>query len=399
VTERFVQYGFDKLFKNFNEMAEETQWHQFASLKYEIESIRSFASIQGYVITGITDVHWEVNGLLDMWRNEKSYARELGRLQRADLLICRLGRHNFYSSESVEVPVLFSRYSNHDLKGARVRWFTSSGATGTFAVPQTIEPGSVAEVGTVRFVLPEVDKPRIERLEVEVRLGNGNRWTENSYDLFVFPQPPAPASIPLKFSGFITPHLEHQLHAAGYGSKNNSLPKNQGLMVAGNYNADLTAHLQQGGRAVLLVDSETVFPVEWPIVAKVRAGSELDGRWFSNYNWIRPEHAPFSNLAFTRILGFESARVAPHYVIQNVPSTQFDDVLSGITYGWLNENSALALRTNVGPGRLLVTTYRFADYGSDPYATCLLNSFLSYTASPSLVPGLEMPLVAQEVPG
>ena len=51
------------IFGNFNEMAEETQRHQFASLKHEIESIRSYQSLQGYVITGVTDVHWEVNGL------------------------------------------------------------------------------------------------------------------------------------------------------------------------------------------------------------------------------------------------------------------------------------------------------------------------------------------------
>ena len=38
---------------------------------------------KGYVITGITDVHWEVNGVLDMWRNEKVYAHDLSMIQTA----------------------------------------------------------------------------------------------------------------------------------------------------------------------------------------------------------------------------------------------------------------------------------------------------------------------------
>jgi hypothetical protein len=123
----------------------------------------------------------------------------------------------------------------------------------------------------------------------------------------------------------------------------------------------------------------------------VRSGTELDGRWFSNFNWIRCDVEPFSGLAFTPILGFESARVAPNHVILGVEPEQFDDVLSGITYGWLNNNCALAAQIQVGPGKLFLTTYRFQFYGSDPYATELLNSILCYMDSPKMQPGFKLP--------
>jgi hypothetical protein len=42
-------------------------------MKYEIEQMRRHPSIQGYVITEFTDLHWECNGLLDMCRNPKVY--------------------------------------------------------------------------------------------------------------------------------------------------------------------------------------------------------------------------------------------------------------------------------------------------------------------------------------
>jgi hypothetical protein len=69
VFERFKEFKFDRLFKDFNALAEESQWHQFISLKHEIEEMRRHASIQGYVITEFTDINWESNGLMDMWRN------------------------------------------------------------------------------------------------------------------------------------------------------------------------------------------------------------------------------------------------------------------------------------------------------------------------------------------
>ncbi len=387
VLDRFHEFGFDKLFGTFNELAEETQWHQFASLKYEIESIRSYSSIQGYVITGITDVHWEVNGLLDMWRNEKAYAEELSLLQRPDLVMCKLPRHNFYGGERIEIPVILSHYSERDLKGARIRWSTSSGA-GTFVISSTIEAGSGAELQPIVLTMPEVTVPTIERLEIEMRLPNGHRVTENSYDLFVLPRE-KPLDLSLVFTGFESMNLENQFRAIN--QKNGHQAGNNALMIAGKYDASLAGHLNQGGCAILLVDSAEALPSDWNITAKIRAGSELDGRWFSNYNWIRSGSEPFSKVAFTKILGFEAARVVPDYVLRNIKAEEFNDVLAGITYGWLNQNSALALQMQVGRGKLLVTTFRFSQYGRDPYATALLNSLLRYLSGPECQPKLIMP--------
>jgi hypothetical protein len=143
----------------------------------------------------------------------------------------------------------------------------------------------------------------------------------------------------------------------------------------------------------VLVNSEEALPGDFVIRAKVRAGSELDGRWFSNFNWIRPHREPFASVAFGRILGFESEHVVARYVLQGINPEQFDDVLSGITYGWLNANSALAVQANAGRGKLLVTTFRFHSYGVDPFATHLLDSFVRYIASPECQPRIEVPLL------
>jgi hypothetical protein len=373
VFERFRDFGFASLFGTFNELAEETQWHQFSSLKYEIESIRAKESLRGYVITGITDVHWEVNGILDMWRNEKVYAEDLANLQRPDLVICRLPRACFYGESRVEIPVLLSHYSDRDLNGASVRWSTSSGARGTLSVPQGIVAGSVLDVGKIQLQLPSVQTHTTERLEIELRTANGHRWIENSYELCLLPKLEE-RDLPLTVTATGFQHREQH-----------------GAIVATRFDETLAAHLEDGGDAVLLVDSADAIPSGWTVQPKLRVGTELDGRWFSNYNWIRPQQPPFSEIAFRRILNFESREVAPRYILQGIAGQDFDEVLSGITYGWLNNNSALALQTRVGAGKLLITTYRFGKYGKDPYATHLLNTLLRYVSSQDCRPRLQLP--------
>jgi hypothetical protein len=66
--------------------------------------------------------------------------------------------------------------------------------------------------------------------------------------------------------------------------------------------------------------------------------------------------------------------------------------LSGVFYGWLNQNAALAVQMNTGNGKLLATTFRFDAYGKDPYATQLLDSIIRYAASPSFAPRLSVVL-------
>lgn len=388
VLERFRAYGFEQIFGSFNELAEQTQWHQFISLKHQIESIRSYPSLNGYVITGITDVHWEVNGLLDMWRNEKAFARELSAIQQRDLVFCRLPGYSFTAGQNIEIPVFISHFSGAELKGGRLRWSTDSGTVGELPLHDAV-PGSVLPLHTIRVNLPNVHKPTADRLEIEIRLRNGHRLAENSYDLFVLPSSRIVERPMIALGSGVSPTLAEELRKAGYSISGSG--DSESVLMATRFD-DAIAHLQNGGRVLLLANSEDALPVDARLKLSLRAGTELDGRWFSNFNWIRADEPPFSEVAFTPILGFESACVAPHYVVQGLEAHEFGDVLSGITLGWLNNNSGLAVQTRAGSGTLLLTTFRFDDYGVDAYSTRLLDALIRYVSGPECQPKLEFSL-------
>jgi hypothetical protein len=392
VSDRFREYKFDPLFRDFKDLAEETQWHQYLSLKHEIENIRGHAPIQGYVITEFTDINWEVNGLMDMWRQPKIYARELSQIQQPDLLFSTVPKYNFRSGEAIELPLQISHYSANELTGALVLWRTDTGERGEFTIPAPISSGSVAPLNSIKFRAPITQKPYRDHVWIEARDTNGALLAENSYEFFIFPQSHRAVDVKVSMHDPSDRRkgLGNSLKKAGYISWADSNSDSTALLISAHYDANVQDHLQRGGRVLLLLDSADGLPKNASLKLLPREGSDLDGNWVTNFNWVRNNAAPFDAVAFTRILGFESSQVTPHFVIDGVPNADYNEVLSGIFYGWLNRNAALAVQANSASGKLFATTFRFDAYGTDPYATFLLDSIIRYVASQQFSPKLSV---------
>jgi hypothetical protein len=394
VLQRFHEYQFDKLFKDFKDLAEETQRHQFSSLKHEIENIRSHAPIQGYVITEFTDINWEVNGLMDMWRQPKVYARELSRIQQPDVLLAGLSKRNYRSGDAVELPLQISHYSAADLNGVSVSWRTESGERGELAI-RGIPRGGLFSLSSIKFRAPATQKPGCERVWIEARSLSGDLLADNSYELFIFPPSTSAANVRISLhdsSGRLK-RLSTSLKNAGYQTFAEATDSSA-LLIASQYDGSVQQHLQRGGRALLLLDSADGIPKNASLRILPREGSDLDGNWVTNFNWVRQNAAPFDAVAFTILLGFESSQVTPRFVIDGVPAADYQDVPSGIFYGWLNRNAALAVQANSGNGKIFATTFRFDAYGADPYATALFDSMVRYVGGATFSPHLSVQLGA-----
>ena len=375
VLSRFTEFGFDQLFPDFNALAKDTEDHQFLSLKHEIEEIRRQPALQGYVITELTDINWEANGLMDMWRNPKIYAPELRQIQQDDIILGVLPKHNFYSGEKAVVQIWLSHYGETSLGGATVSWRTSSGKKGELAASPT-KSASVFRLGDVVFNLPilgAADPPRREKLFLTLYNRSHEAIAENGYDIFLYPEERAGPEIsfydPLNNLNSIRTVL------TGHHIKLRPGPIPGMPVLTSEVDERVERFLRAGGQVLLVADSKNALPANLVMKITPREGSDLDGNWVTNFNWIRFGTPPFAKLAFSRILGWEASQTTPRYVITGkLPS---EDILSGIFYGWLNNNAALAVKANYGKGRILVTTFRFDQYGSDPYATRLLHSLVS----------------------
>jgi len=390
VFDRFREFRLGGVFPTYDALAIATQWHQFLSLKHEIEEIRRYASIQGYVITEFTDINWEANGLLSMWRQPKIYAAELAKLQQPDLIIARTNKKNFTSGEPIQLEVLFSHYSTRDLRGARIVSMNGVGRRlGAQPVSVTIAPASVTSILTRTHPAPEVTTPQRHVIRVQLLDKAGILIAENTASVFVYPKARPAVEIGLRFAntGSGNELKPAQMSAAGYKILDASQPARGQVMIVHKLDEQVEQYVRSGGRAIVLANSKDALP-NGPVKVTQRAGSDLDGNWVTNFNWVRTESSPFRAVAFTKILGFESENVVPRFVIQGIKGANYDDVLAGIFYGWLNNNNALAAQMQLGKGALLLTTFRFDEYGKDPYATHLLDSLIRYVSGPTFRPRL-----------
>jgi len=147
---------------------------------------------------------------------------------------------------------------------------------------------------------------------------------------------------------------------------------------------ETSARLSQGGAVLLLAANAGAMPGGNVLRIVPRAGSDLSGDWVSNFNWVlgsSPLWKPLAPVIEDSILGWEAASVMPDFVIDGLREQDSQCVLAGVFYGWLNSNRAYLAELPEGPGRMLVTTFRFEGYGRDPFATMLLDQMLSKAAT------------------
>lgn len=381
VHKRFVDHKLDKIFSSYDQLAEESQRLQFNALKYEIEKIRMTPAIQGYVITEFTDINWESNGLLDMWRNFKVYSNKLPLIQQQDVIIPRPEKYNYWSGEEVEIDIFISLYSDKDLSTLKLVWKLDEHINGSIKINE-LKNADVTNLESVKFNLPEITKSQIIRIDFELIDFNGNIVAKNFSELFVFGKL-------LKQTQYITvidpnknlDKLSEEME------KDYLLSKSSNIVITNSITEEVIEKLNEGKTIICLIDSTTKLPGSFPYKICSREEEWLDGNWATNMNWLRDYNPLFNGISFGKTFGFEIAQTVPQRVITEIPSENFDDVLSGMFVGWLHKNSAYILQTNAGSGKLLLCTFPLAEnYVTDPFAKLFLLNLMDYAQSTDFTP-------------
>jgi hypothetical protein len=389
IEQRYADYQYPSLFPALDALTEATEWHEYASLEYEIESVRSHPEIQGYVITEFTDVNWESNGLLDIWRNPKAFAGSLGQLQRDDVVVLRTEKRNYSAGEKVTILVSLSHYSQEALRAASLAWkVEGTPLAGTLPLA-SLPAGWVAPVGKIEFAAPAAPAAAREELKVKM-LSEGKSLAENSLTFYVYPaqQPELPPPVSFYDPGGKLRRLVNAMRDRNYLAPTGSeaLP----VLIASTFDAEVKKKLQAGERVILLAADREILAPGIEIVP--RTGSDYEGNWISDFLWLRNTQPPFSALGFDPMAGFETQAVTPAAVVQGLAPTDLGDVLAGMFYGWIHANVGVLVQAKCGKGTLLICTFSLATtYGTDPYATSLLDALVNYLVS-GLTPHLEIPI-------
>jgi hypothetical protein len=371
IEQRFKDYHLDKVFPSLSALTEASQRLQFDALKYEIEQMRRHDSIQGYVITEFTDVHWESNGLLDMYRNPKVYHARLKEINTDDVLIPLWEQLAFSADDMCEMEIIFSHYSPVEIKEAVLIWKVSGPELPVISdqlFVDQIVAYQVNEVGVVRFDIPHIHHPTKARLEL--RLVSGEKViTAAEQELYVFPSDVvllqehwdpvwgvAQAATKTKrgklvYAPEFQPTLEHLDYEVAEDLSHTD------VAVVTTLDDACREFLLRGGKVLFLAEKDDALQTYIPRLGiERRNGTPWQGDWASSFGWHRFEGLPTDN-----IVNFAFADLTPEHVIHGFAPRDFAfDVYAGLFVGWLQKQIPTIARKRVGRGTLLTSTFRLA---------------------------------------
>lgn len=384
---RFKAWHLDRVFGGWESFIAATQWQQYQALKYEIESMRRHASLAGYVITELTDVHWEANGLLDMARTPRVFSNALAALNADTVVIPVWDRVAYWAGEAVRIPLQIAHAGRDTLEGARIRWQVADhGIGGVIAVPG-LAPGTLITAGDALFNAPSSATGQHINLELTLVSAQDDIIASNHLTLTVIP---ARSHEPLPGRKLWTPDSALHAYCRALGYDMAASQEAADVVVTRRLTAALTDYVRAGGRLVLLADQPDSIPlcapgqqvVEpcFPYAQQIaREGTFWAGDWVSSFTWLRREGV-FSQLPDTPLADFAFENVAPKYVLSGFSQQSFEaHVHAGMFLGWVHKNVALLAERPYGAGKSVLTTFRLLDQepGADPVATTLLDSLIA----------------------
>jgi hypothetical protein len=387
---RFQRLGLEGVFDSWKAFVRATQKQQFNAMKYELESLRSKPSIAGYVITELTDVHWECNGLLDMRRNPKSYHAELKEINADTVIIPKWERVSYWSRERVEMRISIAHGAGETLEGGELQWRIHGHLWGSIEVP-LIKPGDVASLVHLAFPAPHVDKAETHRMLFELLDEQGHRIASNYLDLVIYPQPlQAGLDDPTNHIPIYTTEDGLAIKLAGMGYRLVSQIEQAGLVITGKvngqaYSSQVLSYLEEGGHLLVLADrAGTAGPVFPGILAAAREGTPWAGDWASSFSWMK-RVGPYSRLPGGPMIDQSFDAIIPRNVLTGFKEWEFPRMVqAGIVVGWLHKPAVLVGERRFGKGKVVLNSFHLPDevLGNDPTATALMAALIEAAGVP-----------------
>jgi Glycosyl hydrolases family 2, sugar binding domain/Glycosyl hydrolases family 2, TIM barrel domain len=340
VRERFEAWGLGEVFGSWPAFVRESQVHQFEGLKAEIADLRLHPELGGYVITELTDVHWEANGLLDQRRNPKAFHDRLRQVTGQTVVIGRPGHTRYWSGERASVDVAVMSITGPLER--RVSWNVRElGLTGSTEAP-----------GTIGFDVPAVDRPMSVVLSLHADVGN--EPVTDATKLWLFPHVPSrrPADV----------------------------------RVASRW-VDVASYVERGGRAVVIAAQDDAVPEDGRIQLDRWSEDEDATGWLrsSGLGWL--DRRLTDGLSIGPRVDLAFLGISPEHRIRGYGAAQHPDILAGHFLGWVRDVAATVAAFRHGEGLGLLCTFPLLDAdGRDPVATAMMDRLVALASDRALAP-------------
>jgi beta-galactosidase len=398
-----AESGFSDLYPDMQQFYLDQQYIHGAANKRMIEAVRANPEVDGYCIHALVAGDWILGaGLLDLWRNPKSYAYEATKAaNQARILSIRTKPRNIYAGQGSSLEILGIN-ELEGVAGSLELEITSARGRRVFRkrMDRNWESGVSQlweeKLNTEKWKGSYKVRVRMLAEDGQVLAENGSKIEVLSAKALSVPQSPIAV---LDANG----NLSDFLTKAGVDFQpfDGATPVGRPVLVSGNEkNLDpaqagaLIEFIQSGGTAVYLEgptetikDEQSVFPFQ----ARVHPAQ---GLWTCMPHMVH-EHPIFSGLPANTMMHDEYENVwATHTLRDIVPAggEDFETVVGVVAFDWFSEDHKLHYSgpgaswwgadvaiIPVGKGKAIVSQLRLVNkLGQDPVADKILFNLIRF---------------------
>ena len=404
VEERFQTLRLEEVFGSFDRFVEATQWYQFANLKYEIERLRTYPSIAGYVVTELTDVHWEANGLMDMARNPRVFGERFAEINTDIVILPGLERWAYWAGETVSIAAQIASGGKAVPAGSTLEWRIGR-TSGRIEVP-ALGPLQVEPVAGLTVSMPQLDVAAMVDVEFDLYGPDGGTLAINRATIALHPERARQGLVRVASDDAA---LRERFAALGYEPSHEDQAD---VFATRRLDATRIEAIEAGQNVLLLAEAANEHrslrtdapPREQPHVPIVDALPGLPaqpyftfpgygltsrdntiwrGDWVTNFSWLKRTGA-FAGLPGGPLFDLSFDRVVPRAVITGFRPWEFDGRIHGaVAVGWLHKPAAAVMEKTHGRGKLVAATFRLCEDapGIDPTATALMDGLVRLASS------------------
>lgn len=354
---RFVDQGLDRVFGSWDALIESLHYAQLVANRYQTTSIRTKPAISGYVLTELSDVQWEANGLFDMNRNPKRFTGEFALCNGPRAVALRPARYSWATGEpiactAIAAPARTGRPGRPQPGEIRI---TLDGA------PVATLPGDADGWASHEFIVRAPSAPGAYRLVAELHETHG-LVARDVADIVVTSAQPEDGSWPRVAAP--DPSVVAWAHALGLeasdtASLNVAEPDPCVVWVTTVLDDAARRYARNGGRVLVLVEDDAALDSAFRLLTAARLRPRSgDGDWVPRTDWL-DRTGPFACIPGNPILGIAFEDLLGDLVIAGIPNAiRPARVASGVFNGWLQGAATTTVTTPFSQGLVTITTFR-----------------------------------------
>jgi hypothetical protein len=374
--DRFDESDLSEVFGGMAELETAWQRREFVSVKHVIEQMRRRERIAGYVLTELSDIEWEFNGVLDYLREEKAFHDEFRAVNRAVSLVVEPDRRAVRAGESVAFDAYVVNDTGDSLSGT-VEWTLGGESAptvepGPVSTPVTVDPHSVRRVALgADAAVTLTASAAVETVELRVTARFSDRTVSTAEPLTAVDDadrgpPDATVFAEGAFASRLASRGVDVTHELGEGVD---------VAFAERFTPEIDQFATNGGAVVHVPTDDGEMVAGGPF--SYRRVPEEES-WVGVASFFYQDSPLLSDLCDGARLGWAFEGLYPHAVATDLdPSV--DRVHAGYVEGWLANWGSPLVVCGQGAGSVTSCTFRVRDaYGTNPVATLLCDRLIRW---------------------